>query len=78
MFRAVAKSDLPGLIFTCVWAFDLEQDGAYIRHLTDMFAAQGAEVCYVELEAEGSERLERNKSENRLQHKPTKRDLCLV
>lgn len=76
MFQAAAKSELPGLIFTYVWAFDLEQDGAYIRHLTDMFTAQGAEVCYVELEAEVSERLERNKSENRLQHKPTKRDLA--
>ncbi|MCK6076515.1 hypothetical protein [Paenibacillus silvae] len=30
---------------------------------------------YVELEAEVSERLERNRSENRLQHKPTKCDL---
>lgn len=76
MFQAAAKSELPGLIFTYVWAFDLEQDGAYIRHLTDMFTAQGAEVCYVELEAEVFERLERNKSENRLQYKPTKRDLA--
>ncbi|SCY22904.1 AAA domain-containing protein [Paenibacillus polysaccharolyticus] len=76
IFRAVAQSELPGLIFTFVWAFDVEQDHAYIRHLTDMFVSQGAEVCYVELEANVAERLERNKSSNRLLHKPTKRDIA--
>ncbi|WP_434750683.1 shikimate kinase [Paenibacillus amylolyticus] len=76
IFQAVAQSELPGLIFTYVWAFDVEEDHAYIRHLTDLFVAHGAEVCYVELEAQVSERLERNKTPNRLHHKPTKRDIA--
>ncbi|PQP81885.1 hypothetical protein C0Q44_19640 [Paenibacillus sp. PCH8] len=74
IFQEVAKSNLPGLIFTFVWAFDLEEDGEYIRQISEMFASNGAQVCYVELEADSSERLERNKSPHRLLHKPTKRD----
>ncbi|WP_339166189.1 AAA family ATPase [Paenibacillus sp. FSL R5-0341] len=76
IFEEVAKSDLPGLIFTFVWAFDLKQDGEYIRQISELFASHGGQVCYVELEADASERLERNKSPHRLLHKPTKRDIA--
>ncbi|KLU55234.1 shikimate kinase [Paenibacillus sp. VT-400] len=76
IFEEVAKSDLPGLIFTFVWALDAESDGEYIRKISELFTSQGGQVCYVELEADASERLERNKSPHRLLHKPTKRDIA--
>ena len=75
LFHSVAKSELPGMIFTFVWAFNMEEDWAYVRHVTGIFEAQGADICYVELEAALDERLVRNTTENRLTHKPTKRDL---
>lgn len=76
LFEAVAKSDLDGMIFTFVWAFDLEEDWAYINQVTDLFESNGADIYYVELEADIEERLIRNQTENRLTHKPTKRDIA--
>ncbi|MDR0269971.1 AAA family ATPase [Paenibacillus sp.] len=75
IFEEVAKSDLPGLIFTVVWAFDLQGDWDYVEKISHIFESQGGTVYYVELEADMDERLERNKSPHRLSHKPTKRDL---
>lgn len=74
IFEEVSKSDLEGLIFTYVWAFDLESDWAYVRGLCELFESRGATVYFVELEADMEERLVRNRSEHRLQHKPTKRN----
>lgn len=76
IFEEVAKSDLPGLIFTYVWAFDLPADGEYIEHISRIFEAQGGEVYYVELEADLEERLIRNRDPHRLLHKPTKRNVA--
>ncbi|MDR9856525.1 AAA family ATPase [Paenibacillus sp. VCA1] len=75
IFEEVAKSDLAGLIFTFVWAFDLQSDWDYIKHIRGIFEERGGTVYYVELEADVNERLARNKSPHRLAHKPTKRDL---
>lgn len=75
IFEAVSQSDLEGLIFTFVWLFDVERDWEYVRDLAQLFESRGAEVCYVELEADLEERLERNVTPNRLEHKPSKRDL---
>lgn len=76
LFEAVATSDLDGMIFTFVWAFDLDEDWLYIKQVADLFESNGAEIYYVELEADIEERLIRNKTENRLTHKPTKRDVA--
>ncbi|MFF2091341.1 shikimate kinase [Paenibacillus sp. NPDC058174] len=76
IFQEVAKSDLAGLIFTYVWGFDLPGDWEYIRHVSEIFESQGGTVYYVELEADLQERLVRNKSPHRLEHKPTKRNLA--
>jgi len=73
IFEEVAASDLPGLIFTYVWALEHPSDKAFIDRSCDIFRARGGEVCFVELEAEQSERLTRNESEFRLQQKPSKR-----
>jgi hypothetical protein len=75
LFNEVAKSDLEGLIFTVVLAFDLQEDIDYLKKVTDIFKAQNAQIGLVELHTDLEERLKRNKTENRLQHKPSKRDL---
>jgi hypothetical protein len=75
IFEEVSKSDLYGIIFTYVWAFDLKEDWEYINHICSLFENRGADIYFVELEAEVTVRLERNKSPHRLMCKPTKRNL---
>jgi hypothetical protein len=75
IFEAVAKSDLEGLIFTYVWAFDHPSDWEYVNKVCQIFESRGGNVYFVELEAELDERIERNKSSHRLEHKPTKRNI---
>lgn len=71
----MAKSDQYGLIFTYVWAFDMKEDWEYVDKVCRIFESEGGTVYFVELEADLDERLKRNKSPHRLQHKPTKRNL---
>jgi hypothetical protein len=75
IFEEVSKSDLYGMIFTYVWAFDLESDWNFVRQVSELFESRGGTVYYVELEADLEERLARNKTPNRLEHKPKKRDI---
>ena len=75
IFEEVAASDLPGLIFTYVWALDLPSDKAFIDEICNIFRERGGEIYLVELEAEQSERLLRNESEFRLLQKPSKRQV---
>ncbi|KAA0566716.1 AAA family ATPase [Bacillus sp. CH30_1T] len=75
IFEEVSKSDLYGMIFTYVWAFDMQEDWDYINQVSQLFESKGGTVYFVELEADLEERLERNKSSNRLEHKPSKRDI---
>ncbi|WP_033542271.1 AAA family ATPase [Planococcus sp. CAU13] len=74
IFNAFAKSDKYGMIFTYVWAFDQQEDWDFVEKVSAIFDAQGAEIFFVELEADLDERIARNKTANRLEHKPTKRD----
>ncbi len=73
--REAAKSDIPGLIFTFVWALDRPKEFAYIDEFVKIMEAEGAETFYVELEASLETRLIRNKGETRLLAKPSKREL---
>ncbi|GIN37162.1 MULTISPECIES: AAA family ATPase [Heyndrickxia] len=75
IFEEVSKSDLYGLIFTYVWAFDLQSDWDEVNKICNIFESKGGTVYFVELEANLEERLERNKSTNRLKHKPSKRNI---
>jgi hypothetical protein len=75
IFEEVAASELPGLIFTFVWAMDLEADKKFIDSSCEIFREQGAKVYFVELEAELEERLKRNEAPYRLSEKPSKRDV---
>lgn len=75
VFELFAKGDFPGLIFTYMCAFDLPSEFEYLLGIIELFRANGA-ACYVaELCADFDERLIRNRSENRLLHKESKRDL---
>lgn len=75
IFEEVSKSNLYGIIFTFVWAFDLQEDWNNVKRLAELFESRGGTTYYVELEADLDERLNRNKSMNRLEHKPSKRNI---
>lgn len=76
VLEEVAASDLPGLIFTYVWAFDDPRDAEAVDRWAAIFRARGGRVVFAELEAAQSERLRRNETELRLREKPFKRDLA--
>ncbi|MFC7371904.1 AAA family ATPase [Fictibacillus iocasae] len=76
MFEEAAKSEMYGLIFTYVWAFNEPSDWDFVNRTVAQFEKHGAEVYFVELETELNTRLVRNRTEHRLQHKPTKRDVA--
>lgn len=76
IFREFAKSDNKGMIFTYLWAFDMQSDWDYIAHVADIFKEQGSEIYCVELVAPQEIRLQRNETPNRLLHKASKRDVA--
>jgi hypothetical protein len=76
IFEEVAASDLPGLIFTYVWAFDDPRDEAAVEEYAGIFRRRGGRVMFAELEASRAERLRRNETELRLAEKPSKRDVA--
>ncbi len=71
VFDEFVKGDYQGMIFTVMWAFDMPSDREYVMNVASKFD----EVYCVELIADKSVRLERNKTENRLKNKASKRDL---
>ncbi|HJW48586.1 MAG TPA: AAA family ATPase [Candidatus Limnocylindria bacterium] len=75
IMEEVASSDLPGLIFTYVWAFDQPSDDAEVGAYSAVFKQRGGAVFYVELQASQAVRLQRNETEFRLAEKPLKRNL---
>ena len=75
IFEEFAKSDLYGMIFTYMWAFDHQSDWEYIDSLVDIFRREDADIYYVELVAPQEVRLQRHITENRLKHKASKRDI---
>jgi len=75
LFESYAKSNNYGLIFTYVWGFDLHADWEFVNQTCEIFESQGAEIYFVELEADLEERLIRNKTTFRLEQKPTKRNI---
>ncbi|MFC4560148.1 AAA family ATPase [Virgibacillus kekensis] len=75
IFKTFAASDQDGMIFTYVWAFNHTEDWEAVDKMTGVFRDQGADIFFVELEADVNERVKRNKSANRLENKPTKRNV---
>jgi len=74
IMEEVAKSKLPGFIFTFLWGFNSKDDEEYIQKIEKIFANEGAETVFLELECPLEERKKRNKTPLRLEHKPSKRD----
>ena len=71
IFNDFVNDDNEGMIHTLMWAFDMESDWKYVENLAKKFN----EVYCVELIASQEVRLERNKTENRLLNKASKRDI---
>ena len=77
VFDEFLKTDYEGLIYTYMWAFDEKSDWDYIKHVSDKFESTGGTTYYVELVRDKNVRIERNKTENRLKNKASKRDIKL-
>lgn len=73
IFKEFLHSSSNGLVFTYVWAFELQSEWDYIEHLKELYSEHN--VYIVELCADLETRLKRNKTENRLEKKWTKRDI---
>lgn len=75
MFKYISEDEThPGLIFTFVWAFDRKADWTFVNQIKDIFSKNKHELYFIELEADLEERLRRNRTENRLLKKPSKRN----
>ena len=75
IFKNFAASDNYGMIYTMMMDFDIPSEWEYLEHIKEIFAPYGTEYYYVELVAPQEIRLRRNMTENRLKHKPSKRDV---
>ena len=75
VFKEFAKSNKYGLIFTFMWAFDCKEDWENTEQIKNIFKPYGTDFYYVELVAPQKIRLKRNKTENRLNNKPSKRNI---
>lgn len=75
VFEEFVKSNNEGMIFTYMWAFDMQEDWDYIRHVAELFENHDSEIYCVELVAPQEIRLQRNETDNRLNNKASKRDL---
>ena len=75
LFREFAKTDKYGMITTLMFAFDEKEDWDYLERIKNIFKPYNTEFYYVELVAPQEIRLRRNATENRLKHKPSKRNL---
>ncbi len=63
------------LVLTYVWALQLESDAKFLAEQVGIYRAAGGEVFLVELYADLPTRLDRNATELRLLHKPSKRNV---
>lgn len=75
IFEEFAKTNNYGLIFTFMWAFDMQSDWDYIAKVKEIFGVVEEDIYHVELVAPQEIRLQRNATENRLKNKPSKRDI---
>ena len=75
IFKRFAASGQYGMIFTFMWAFDMQENWDYIEHVKEIFRPYNTEFYYVELTAPQEIRLARNATENRISNKPSKADV---
>ena len=75
IFKDFASSDNYGMIFTIMMAFDMQSDWDFLEHVKNIFKPYKTDFYYVELIASQEIRLKRNRTENRLMNKASKRDI---
>lgn len=75
VIEEAAASGLAGLVFTYVWALDEPGDKELVEKYSAIATGSGGQVYLVELVATQAERLRRNATSFRLEHKRSKRDL---
>jgi len=75
IFEEFSKSEKYGLIFTYSMGFNKQSEWDNVNRICDIFNKASAEIYFVELMASQEVRLQRNITENRLLHKPSKRDI---
>lgn len=76
-----AKTNLTGMVFTMMFDFNSEREYDYITGIKQIFETElnkrnePLEFYFIELDASQKIRLQRNVTEQRLEAKPTKRDI---
>jgi chloramphenicol 3-O-phosphotransferase len=73
IFEEFVKTQNYGMIYTCMWAYDCQEDWDIMNKILGIF--EGCDIYCVELTAPLDVRLQRNVTENRLQNKASKRDI---
>ena len=73
--KALEKQLEGGILFTFMWAFELESDNRFMDDVVALFALHGHRVCFVELLASRKAREGREGSPLRMSLKPAKRDV---
>ena len=76
IFEEFAKTNNYGMIYTCMWAYDEQEDWDLMNKIIDIFKKVNSEVYCIELVAPLEVRLQRNVTENRLKNKASKRDIA--
>ena len=75
IIEEVADSDLPGLVFTYVWALEDPEERDLVASYVEIVESRGGQSHFVELVAGQEVRLGRNATGFRLEQKRSKRDL---
>ena len=75
IYEEYSKSNNYGLIVTLAINFDAQSDWDELNRIANIFKKANAQVYYVELVAPQEIRLQRNKTENRLPHKASIRNI---
>ena len=75
VFEEIIVERPKGIIFTFVINFNISTGLETLLQWTYLFKQSDFKVCIAELEASLDTRLKRNETPNRLNHKPSKRDL---
>jgi len=77
VFEEIIIERPKGVIFTFVINFKINTGLNTLLQWIDLFKQNDFKICITELEASPDARLKRNETPNRLNHKPSKRDLKL-
>lgn len=75
LFEELGQSDITGIVFTYVWALNEQKDHDTLLNYLKSMNINVKNVLFVELEADQDIRIERNKSEFRLQEKKSKNNI---